>query len=86
MKEGKQQTQTPLVMVFRQSLFWDVDPKTIDPQKHAVYIIERVLDFGRTEELQWMAQYYPKELIRKVVQTSRVLQRKSRALWEPGFA
>jgi len=86
MKEGKQQTQTPLVMVFRQSLFWDVDPKTIDPQKHAVYIIERVLDFGRTEELQWMAQYYPKELIRKVVQTSRVLQRKSRALWEPVFA
>ena len=86
MKEGKQQTQTPLVMVFRQSLFWDVDPKTIDPQKHAVYIIERILDFGRTEELQWMAQYYPKELIRKVVQTSRVLQRKSRALWEPVFA
>lgn len=33
-------------MRFRQSLFWDVDPKTIDPKKHAQYIIERILDFG----------------------------------------
>ncbi|GEM_PF-6176582 len=30
---------------FRQELFWDVDPKTIDPKRHARYIIERILDF-----------------------------------------
>lgn len=24
---------------FRQTLFWDVDPKKIDPDKHAKYII-----------------------------------------------
>jgi len=33
-------------MIFRQSLFWDVDPKTINQMVHARYIIERVLDFG----------------------------------------
>lgn len=71
---------------FRQTLFWDVDPKTIDAEKNAVYVIERILDFGRAEEVGWMAAYYPKELIQKVVRTSRVLQRKSRALWEPVFA
>jgi len=32
---------------FRQSLFWDVDPKTIDPEKNAKYVIERVLEFGK---------------------------------------
>lgn len=84
-KAARNKTEKPTI-VFRQSLFWDVDPKTIDPDKNAVYVIERILDFGNMEEIQWMAHYYPKDLIQKVVQTSRVLQRKSRALWEPVFA
>ena len=33
-------------MEFQQSLFWDVNPKNIDPQKNAQYVIERVFDFG----------------------------------------
>ena len=67
---------------FRQSLFWDVDPKTIDPKKHARYIIERILDFGNDDEVRWMWQAYPKSLIRDVVRRSRVLHPKSRSLWE----
>ena len=82
MKEGKQQTQTPLVMVFRQSLFWDVDPKTIDPQKHAVYIIERILDFGNDEEVRWMWKFYDHNLIRRTTDTSRVLHPQSRSFWK----
>ena len=74
------------IIAFRQSLFWDVDPKTIDPEKNAVYVIERILDFGRDDELRWMAAYYPQSLIQKVVRTSRVLQPKSRALWQLVFA
>ncbi|MBI2623499.1 MAG: hypothetical protein HYW65_02895 [Candidatus Liptonbacteria bacterium] len=84
MKVAKK-SATP-AMRFRQSLFWDVDPKTIDPKKHAVYVIERILDFGRDDELRWMAAYYPKSLIKKVVLTSRVLQPQSRALWKLVFA
>ncbi|MBI4994134.1 hypothetical protein HZC21_00610 [Candidatus Peregrinibacteria bacterium] len=34
------------MITFRQSLFWDIDPKTIDLKKHKRYIIERILDFG----------------------------------------
>lgn len=71
---------------FRQTLFWDVDPKVIDPDKNAVYVIERILDFGNDEEVRWMVKYYPVSLIRKVVRTSRVLQPKSRSLWELVFA
>lgn len=66
---------------FRQSLFWDVDPKTIDPKKHAWYIIERVLDFGNDNEVRWVVHNYSSRLIKKVVNESRVLDPKSKSLW-----
>lgn len=66
---------------FRQTLFWDVDPKNIDPKKHAVYIIERILDFGRDAEVRWMWHYYDRALIKQVLLKSRVLFPKTRAFW-----
>ncbi len=71
---------------FRPSLFWDVDPKTIDPKKHAYYIVERILDFGTDEEVRWMARTYSHSLIRKVTETSRVLHPKSKSLWSLVYA
>ena len=65
----------------RQSLFWDVDPKTIDPQKHAKYVIERILDFGKDKEVRWLVHYYSPGKIKIVVKTSRVLHDKTKALW-----
>lgn len=69
-------------MRFRQSLFWDVDPKTIDPKRHAHYIIERVLEFGTDREVRWLWNTYSRRLIRKVAETSRVLHAPTRILWE----
>ncbi len=67
---------------FRQSLFWDVDPKKLDPKKHARYIIERVLDFGEPKEVGWVFRKYPKEEIKKVMNLPRSqVHRKSKALW-----
>ena len=68
-------------MKFRQSLFWDVDPKKINPKRHAKYIIERILDFGNDREVRWMAKTYHPMLIKKTLKTSRVLHRKSKVLW-----
>ncbi len=78
--------KTASKMKFRQSLFWDVDPKTIDPKKNAVYIIERILDFGNDDEVRWMARTYSPRLIKKVVATSRVLHQKSKSLWSLIYA
>ena len=72
-------------MKFRPNLFWDVDPKKINPTRHARYIIERILDFGNDREVQWMARRYPHEEIRKVVRKSRGLHEKSRSLWSLVF-
>lgn len=68
-------------MKFRQSLFWDVDPKTIHPEKHKRYIIERILDFGNDQEVRWMWHYYGKKMIADVVKKSRVLHGQTRSLW-----
>ena len=69
-------------MPSRRSLFWDVDPATLDAERHATYIIERILDYGTDEEVRWMYGAYPRELIRNVVDSSRVLRPETLPLWK----
>lgn len=69
-------------MKFRQSLFWDVDPKTINPKKHARYIIERIMDFGNDAEVRWMWKEYPRRLLADISNKSRALRPKTRSLWQ----
>ena len=69
-------------MKFRQSLFWDTDPKRIDTKKNAQYIIERILDFGRDDEVRWLWNFYDKSLLRDVVSKSRCLRLPTKKLWE----
>lgn len=70
---------------FRPELFWDVNPKTINPKKHAHYIIERVLDFGDLDEMRWIAHYYSPKAIKQTMRESRVVDDKSKALWSLVF-
>jgi hypothetical protein len=41
---------------FRRSLFWDVDPASIDPRRHARARLERILGFGDETEVRWLAR------------------------------
>jgi hypothetical protein len=68
-------------MKFRQELFWDVDPKKIDVKKNAQYIIERVADFGRDNEVRWVFNFYDRSLLSKVINKSRCLRPRTKALW-----
>lgn len=68
-------------MTFRQSLFWDTNPKNINIKKNASYIIERVLDFGRDNEVHWLWNTYDKKLLRKTVIKSRSLRPRTKTLW-----
>jgi hypothetical protein len=70
-------------MKFRRSLFWDVNPQTIDEKKHARYIIERILDFGTGKEIHWLFQKYSRSEINNILKLKRsTILPKSRALWE----
>ena len=76
----KKTSQTP-PGGFRQSLFWDVDPATIDPEKHARYIIERVLQSGDSNEIEWLFKFYLHQRIRQVLKRERVqVDKQARAL------
>ena len=68
-------------MKLRQSLFWDTDPKKIDLQKNAKYVIEKVMDFGKDEEVRWIWNFYDKSLLQEVVDDSRSLRPETRNLW-----
>lgn len=69
-------------MEFRESLFWDVDPKDIDEEKHATYIIERIMDFGNDAEVRWMWRRYSHTLLQKVAESSRTLRPISQGFWQ----
>ena len=68
-------------MKFRQTLFWDVNPKKIDTKKNAQYIIERVADFGDDKEVKWIFNFYRKPLLRKIITKSRCLRPETKELW-----
>ena len=68
-------------MELRESLFWDTNPKWIDLEKNAQYVIERVLDFGRDDEVRWLWNHYDKALMKKIVEKSRSLRPETKALW-----
>lgn len=74
--------KAPKIIKFRQALFWDTNPKTIDPKQHSRYIIERVLDFGTAEEITWLFHFYPRSIIKDVLNERRsVIHKKSHSLW-----
>ncbi len=79
---GMKRATRKKTMQFRPTLFWDVDPSTIDTKKHARYIIERILDFGNDDEVRWMARNYPTARIKDVLNEPRSpIHAKSKSLW-----
>ena len=56
--------------------FWDTDPATIDVENKAAYVITRLLQWGRVEELKWLKQNYGLEALKVVVRRSRELSAK----------
>jgi|OM-RGC.v1.031031432 hypothetical protein len=46
-------------------LFWDVDASTVDPEKHAGFIIVRVMERGTHEEVRATWAYYGAEKVKE---------------------
>jgi len=56
-------TDKEIVLGLSKTLFWDTNPKTIDPNKHASLIIERVLSIGTWDDFKKIIAYYGKEKV-----------------------
>lgn len=44
-------------------LFWDVDLEQLEVERHAEYILSRVLDRGRIDDVSWALQTYGEDRI-----------------------
>ena len=69
--------------IFRPSLFWDADE--IDADKHAAYVIGRVLDYGDVEDVQKIRELYPDEKIIETIRTRRGMFPKTGKYWAIRF-
>ena len=78
---GQQNQKISNGVNFRPSLFWDIDPKTLNIKKHAAYIIKRIMELGRDKEVKWLWQTYDKPQLKKVADSSRALSPRTKTLW-----
>jgi len=66
---------------FLQSCFWDVDFYKLNPQKYPYFVIERILEYGRKKDIDWLAKNFPKSAIKETIISSRFLSPKSANFW-----
>jgi hypothetical protein len=59
------------------NLFWDCNLNTLDADKHAGQVIERILEYGGLAEWRIMRHYYGDEKMRQAVTGLRCLSPQS---------
>ena len=65
----------------RKTLFWDVDPKKLDIDKSAQFIIGRVLDFGDLDEWKTIEKLYGLKKIRRAALEHPFESERSKSFW-----
>lgn len=81
-KELKREKSVPEEFYY---LFWDTDPKKIDLKRNSRYVIEKVLEMGSLDALQWIQRIYPTNIIIETLEISRKITPKSRNFWAIWF-
>lgn len=66
-------------------LFWDVDRSMIDPEKHAPWLVKRVLEYGRWSDWQALVAHYGKPRLAEIVMKLRSLQPRALAFCHTWF-
>lgn len=61
---------------FSHHLFWDIALETLDLDRHAPYIIDRVLSLGTMEDFKKLKSCYGIEKIKEIVKQARYLDDK----------
>ncbi len=55
-------------------LFWDVDRSGIDPERHAAWLVKRVLEYGRWRDWQILVAHYGKPKLAELATGLRSLE------------
>jgi hypothetical protein len=62
-----------IVLGLSKTLFWDVDPYSVDEEKHDAFIVERVLQMGTLEEFKSIVSHYGKSKICEIATQLRYM-------------
>lgn len=62
-KSAINQEERHIVLGLSKTLFWDVDPYSVDAEKHDALIVDRVLQMGTWDEFKAILNYYGKERV-----------------------
>jgi len=65
--------------LFNPTLFWDAED--IDMERHASYIIARVLDYGDERDLKTLRKLYPDERLIEVIKKARGIMPMTARFW-----
>ena len=65
--------------------FWDTKLENIHLKKNARYVIERILETGNLEAMNWLLRVYTVHTILEVLYMSRTVSEKSRTFWKLWF-
>lgn len=63
------------IMDFSKYLFWDVDVASLELERSAPYIIERVLEYGQMEDWNLLKKIYGLDKIREVALNIRSMDK-----------
>jgi excisionase family DNA binding protein len=73
--------RTPSTRPDLSSVLWDVDLEHLDDTADARFIIRRVLEAGRSDQVAWLFRRYPPEVIENVAEQDRALPRRVAVAW-----
>jgi len=63
-------------MNLSKSLFWDTEVKELDFDKHAKYVIDRVLHRGTWAEFKQIIHFYGKPRIKQIIKKLRYMDKR----------
>jgi len=66
-------------------IFWEIDINSLDPQEYKKYTIERILQYGTTDHINWMLDQFNSDDITDAVKKSRTIDRKTANYWSIHF-
>ncbi len=66
----------------KQSLFWDVNLKEIDPNNHKNFIARRIFEKGDLSDLNWAVGFYGSDLLKSIfLEEAHKIDHKSQNFW-----
>lgn len=62
-------------------MFWDVNPRMVNPSEKPYFVIQRLLDWNRFPAARWVLKTFPKEQIIDSLKTMRGWDKRSANFW-----